>query len=88
MASMRGVDTGAVFKHPIQCSGCDQAFYFSLRRIAEVGKLACPLCGSDINLTDETYRFAVTTAKETIARIDQSSPPLQRSTWNRLNEGG
>jgi len=39
------VDTGAVFKHPVHCFGCDQAFYFTLRKIAEAKKLACPLCG-------------------------------------------
>jgi hypothetical protein len=73
MALMREVDTGGVFKHPVQCFRCDQAFYFTLRKIAEVKNLACPLCGSDINLTDEAYRLEVNTVKETIARIDQSS---------------
>jgi hypothetical protein len=79
MASMRDVDTGAVFKHPVQCFGCNQAFYFTLRRITEAKKLACPLCGSDINLTDEAYRFVVTTITETLARIEQGSPRLQRT---------
>ena len=64
MALMRDVDTGEVFKHPVQCFRCDQAFYFTLRKIAEAKKLACPLCGSDINLTDEAYRFQVTTVKK------------------------
>ena len=67
------VDTGAVFKHPVHCFSCDQAFYFTLRKIAEAKKLACPLCGSDISLTDEAYRFVVTSAQEAIALIDQSS---------------
>ena len=67
------VDTGAVFKHPVHCFGCEQAFYFTLRKIAEAKKLTCPLCGSDINLTDEAYGFVVTSVKETIALIDQSS---------------
>ena len=74
------VDTGAVFKHPVHCFSCDQAFYFTLRKIAEAKKLACPLCGSDINLTDEAYGFVVTSVKETIALIDQSSRDLQRTT--------
>ena len=78
MASMSDVDTGAVFKHPVQCAGCDEEFYFTLRRIAEAKKLACPLCGSDINLADEAYEFTVTKVKETLALIDQSSPRLQR----------
>ena len=78
MASMWNVDTGAVFKHPVRCVECDQEFYFTLRRIAEVKKLACPLCGSDINLADEAYGFLVTEVKETLALIDQSSPRLQR----------
>jgi hypothetical protein len=74
------VDTGAVFKHPVHCFGCDQPFYFTLRKIAEAKKLACPLCGSDINLTDEAYGFVVTSVRETIALIDQSSPSLQRAS--------
>jgi hypothetical protein len=71
------VDTGSVFKHPVHCFGCNQAFYFTLRKIAAAKKLTCPLCGSDINLTDEAYGFVVTSVKETIALIDQSSrdPP-------------
>jgi hypothetical protein len=72
--------TGAVFKHPVHCFGCDQAFYFTLRKIAEAKKLTCPLCGSDINLTDEAYGFVVTSVKETIALIDQSLPSLQRTS--------
>jgi hypothetical protein len=74
------VDTGAVFKRPVHCFSCDQAFYFTLRKIAEAEKLACPLCGSDINLTDEAYGFVVTSVKETIALIDQSSRDLQRTS--------
>src|SRR5215472_18508493 len=74
------IDTGAVFKHPVHCFGCDQAFYFTLRKIAEAKKLACPLCGSDINLADEAYGFVVTSVKETIALIDQSSRDMQRTS--------
>src|SRR5262249_20717807 len=74
------VDTGAVFKHPVHCFSCDQAFYFTLRKIAEAKKLACPLCGSDINLTDQAYGFVVTSVQETIALIDQSSRGLQQTS--------
>jgi hypothetical protein len=77
MALMRNVDTGQVFKHPVQCFRCDQAFYFTLRKIAEAQNLACPLCGSNINLADEAYGFLVTKVKETIGLIDQSSGRLQ-----------
>jgi len=77
------VDTGAVFKHPVHCFSCDQAFYFTLRKIAATKKLACPLCGSDINLSDEAYGFVVTSVKETIALIDQSSRELQRTSIAR-----
>jgi hypothetical protein len=66
-----GVDTGTVFKHPVHCFGCNQAFYFTLRKIAAAKKLTCPLCSSDINLTDESYGFVVTKVKETVALIDQ-----------------
>jgi hypothetical protein len=71
------VDSGSVFKHPVHCFGCDQPFYFTLRKIAEAKKLACPLCGSDINLADEAYRFVVTSVKETVALIDRSSRDLR-----------
>src|SRR5262249_61763008 len=71
------VDTGAVFKHPVHCFSCDQAFYFTLRKIAEAKKLACPLCGSDISLTDEAYRFVVNSVQETIALMNRSSPSLR-----------
>ena len=74
------VDTGAVFKHPVHGFGCDQAFYFTWRKNAEAEKLACPLCGSDINLTDEAYGVVVTSVKETIALIDRRSPSLQRTS--------
>jgi hypothetical protein len=74
------VDTDAVFKHPVHCFVCEHAFYFPLRKIAEAKKLACPLCGSDINFTDEAYGFVVTSVKETIALIDQSSRDLQRTS--------
>jgi uncharacterized paraquat-inducible protein A len=73
MASMRAVDTGAVFKEPLHCVGCDAAFYFTIRKIAEAQKLACPQCGSDINLADSAYQSLVMRAKETIELIDQSS---------------
>jgi hypothetical protein len=71
MASRTRVDTGAVFKHPVHCFDCDEAFYFTLRKIAEAKQLACPQCGSDINLADGTYESLVTWATETIALIDQ-----------------
>jgi DNA-directed RNA polymerase subunit RPC12/RpoP len=71
MTSMNFVDTGAVFKHPVDCFDCHEAFYFTLRKIAEAEKLACPLCGSDINLADRAYASLITWAKATTASIDQ-----------------
>jgi hypothetical protein len=71
MTLMRDVDTGGIFKHPVQCFRCDQAFYFTLRKIADAKNLACPQCGSDIDLTDEAYRFDLATVREMIAGIDQ-----------------
>src|SRR5262249_15953315 len=81
------VDTGAVFKHPVHCFGCEQAFYFTLRKIAAAKKLTCPVCGSDINLSDEAYEFFVTSLKATIALIDQSSRDLHRVV-RQQNGGG
>jgi hypothetical protein len=71
MASMNRVDTGAVFKHPVDCFGCHEAFYFTLRKIAGAEKLACPQCGSDIDLADRAHESLITWAKETTASIDQ-----------------
>jgi hypothetical protein len=71
--------TGAVFKQPVQCLACDEAFYFTLREIAEVKKLACPQCGLDINLADRAYESVVSEAKEMIAAINQSSPRLRQT---------
>ena len=76
---MRGVDTGAVFKHPVQCFGCDAAFYFSLRKIAESKALACPQCGSEINLVASTYASVVTEARQAVALIDDVQNLLQDS---------
>jgi hypothetical protein len=73
MALIGDVDTGGVFKHPVQCFRCEQAFYFTLRKIAEAKSLRCPLCGSDINLTDEAHRFEVNMVKQAVARIDSAS---------------
>jgi len=72
MASRTRVDTGAVFKHPVHCFDCDEAFYFTLRKIAGAKQLACPQCGSDINLADGAYASLITWAKETVAMIDET----------------
>jgi DNA-directed RNA polymerase subunit RPC12/RpoP len=76
MSSLNSVDTGAVFKQPVQCLACDQAFYFMLRKIAEARKLTCPQCGLEINLADRAHQSLVSEAKEMIAAIDQRSPRL------------
>jgi hypothetical protein len=68
---MSRVDTGAVFKHPVRCFGCHEAFYFTLRKIAAAEKLTCPQCGSDIDLIDQAYELLIAWAKETTASIDQ-----------------
>jgi hypothetical protein len=39
----RQVDTSEVFKQPFHCFRCDEAFYFTLRAIAENQKLKCPV---------------------------------------------
>ena len=71
MASMNRVDTGAVFRHPVHCFGCHEVFYFTLREMAGSEKLACPQCGSAINLADRAYESLTTWAKETTASIDR-----------------
>jgi DNA-directed RNA polymerase subunit RPC12/RpoP len=79
-----GVDTGAVFKHPVHCFRCDEAFYFTLRKIAEAKTLACPQCGSDINLADRPYESLATRVKETIALIDAATGvrvPTHSRSW-------
>jgi hypothetical protein len=39
--------------------------------VAAAEKLACPQCGSDIDLVDQAYEPLIAWAKETIASIDQ-----------------
>jgi hypothetical protein len=73
MSSLNGVDTGAVFKHLVHCFVCEEAFYFTLRRIAEGKTLRCPQCDSDIDLADAAYNSLVTSTKETLAPIDSLS---------------
>jgi hypothetical protein len=77
MALMSRVDTGSVFKHPVHCFRCDDAFYFTLRKIAEAKDLACPQCGSNINLAHGAYVTLVAWAKETITLIELTRSSLR-----------
>jgi len=61
----RQVDTSEVFKQPVHCFRCDEAFYFTLRAIGEEEKLKCPVCGTGINLSDD--------GRDTIRSISQPS---------------
>jgi hypothetical protein len=64
-----GVDTSSIFKRPLHCLRCDEAFYFTLRSIAESQKLACPHCGTGMDLNDEANRPLVADVKAIIAAI-------------------
>jgi DNA-directed RNA polymerase subunit RPC12/RpoP len=77
------VDTSRVFKQPVLCVSCDEAFYFTLSSIAENQELVCPQCGKRINLRDETYLPLVSTIREVIGvikamKVDQHGAPLER----------
>jgi hypothetical protein len=74
----RQVDTSEVFKQPVHCFQCDEAFYFTLRAIAENQKLKCPVCVTDINLSDDGYKSLVASVRETISSISQPSLPMTR----------
>ena len=65
------VDTSSVFKRPLRCLRCDEAFYFTLRSIAETQKLACPHCASGMDLNDDAYRPVVADVKMTIKAISE-----------------
>jgi hypothetical protein len=65
----RQVDTSEVFKQPIHCFRCDEAFYFTLRAIAEDEKLKCPVCASGINLSDDGYKCLVAGVRDTIKSL-------------------
>jgi hypothetical protein len=67
------VDTSEVFKQPVHCFRCDEAFYFTLREIAEDETLTCPVCATDINLSDDGYKSLVTNVRETIRSFSQPS---------------
>jgi len=62
----RQVDTRDVFKHPVHCLRCDEAFYFTLKTIAEDEKLKCPICRTAINLSDDCYKSVVASVRDTI----------------------
>jgi hypothetical protein len=74
----RQVDTSEVFKQPVHCFRCDEAFYFTLRAIGEEEKLKCPVCGTGINLSDEGYKSLLTSVRDMIRSISQ--PCLLRET--------
>jgi DNA-directed RNA polymerase subunit RPC12/RpoP len=63
------VDTGSVFKRSLHCLECEEAFYFTLRAIAESEKLACPHCGRYMDLAEEAYRRVVAEVKATIGSL-------------------
>jgi hypothetical protein len=63
------VDTSKVFKELVHCFRCDECFYFTLWAIAKYPILACPQCGTSINLVDRTYQQLVVGVKERIAEI-------------------
>jgi len=67
------VDTSEVFKQPVHCFRCDEAFYFTLRAIGEEEKLKCPVCGTGINLSDDGYKSLVASVRDTIRSISQPS---------------
>ena len=67
----RQVDTSEVFKEPVHCFRCDEAFYFTLRAIAEDEKLKCPVCGTCI--TGEGHESLVTSVRDMIRSISQPS---------------
>ena len=80
----RQVDTSEVFKQPVHCFRCDEAFYFTLRAIAEDEKLKCPVCGTGINLSDDGYKSLVASVRETISSISQPSLPMTRPADDAL----
>jgi hypothetical protein len=65
------VDTSSVFKRPLRCLRCDEAFYFTLRAIAESQKLACPHCATGMDLNDDAYRLVVADVRATIKEISE-----------------
>ena len=71
LAMAKQVDTSEVFKQPVHCFRCDEAFYFTLRAIGEDEKLKCPVCGTGINLSDDSYKSLVTSVRDTIRSISQ-----------------
>jgi DNA-directed RNA polymerase subunit RPC12/RpoP len=63
------IDTRKIFKRLVHCFGCDEAFYFTLWAIAENRNLACPHCGTHIDLADDAYQPLVASVKDTITAI-------------------
>jgi hypothetical protein len=62
---------------------CEEAFYFTLRAIAESEKLACPQCRHYMDLNDEAYRPVVVEVKATIGSL----MPSGRDSFWRSSSG-
>jgi hypothetical protein len=76
IATARQVDTSELFKQPVHCFRCNEAFYFTLRAIGEEKKSKCPVCGTGINLSDDGYRSLVASVRDTIGQL--ANPRLLR----------
>jgi hypothetical protein len=69
------VDTSDVFKRPVNCSRCNEPFYFTLASIAQKQVLICPECRSEIDLGASGYRRLVADVRDVIAEIGQVDFP-------------
>jgi hypothetical protein len=74
------VDTSDVFKRPVNCSRCNEPFYFTLASIAQKQTLSCPGCRSEIDLAASGYyRRLVADVRDVIAEIGQLDFPYTKN---------
>jgi hypothetical protein len=74
------VDTSDVFKRPVNCSRCGEAFYFTLASIAQKQTLICPGCRSQIDLAASGYyRRLVADVRDVIAQIGPVDFPYTKN---------
>jgi hypothetical protein len=74
------VDTSDVFKRPVNCSRCNEPFYFTLASIAQKQTLICPGCRSEIDLAASGYyRRLVADVRDVIAEIGQVDFPYTKN---------
>lgn len=66
---LMGIATIQVFKRPVVCSSCGEAYLFTLKMIAESNELCCHGCKSSIDLRTSAYSSLVDEVRECARKL-------------------